>query len=281
MSRSTTLENRFYEGYLRYFHTAETTRRWNVNDDIPWADVQQDAPANVRAVAQAYFAVESYVPDYTSKMLQLIRKSRGRHLFQASWGYEESKHGLAIGMWLVRSGTMTEDELIAFEDALYAAEWSLPYEDPLHVLCYTVLQEYATRLNYTRLRAYADKVGYGDPSFDRVFALLARDEAAHFGFFKSGLEVYLELYRDDALAALARVISEFAMPARAEIPGWSEREQLIVDLDIFNARVFVRDVVGPCLKSLHIDRKEMREASRRMMAKNAAAASSTASQIAL
>ena len=31
-----TLENRFYELYLEYFHKAEANRRWNLQQDIPW-----------------------------------------------------------------------------------------------------------------------------------------------------------------------------------------------------------------------------------------------------
>lgn len=264
MPRIATLENRFYENYLSYFRVAEATRRWDPFDDIPWDEVKRDAPGEVTKVAQAFFAVEQYLPDYTSKLLHLVRKSRGRHLFQANWGYEESKHGLAIGLWLVRSGAMTEEELRDYEHALLEQEWDLPYDDPLHMLCYTVLQEYATRLNYTRLRSYAEQTGYRDPAFDTAFALLSRDEAAHYGFFQKGLKIYLELYRDDALAALNRVITEFQMPAREEIPGWREREALIVDLDIFTPRIYMRDVVAPCLRALGVDKAELRSARRRM-----------------
>jgi hypothetical protein len=32
-----------------------------------------------------------------------VRGSRGRAWFHANWGYEESKHSMALGDWLLRS----------------------------------------------------------------------------------------------------------------------------------------------------------------------------------
>ena len=96
MSKMTTLENRLYDLYLEYFKTAEATRRWDPFEDIPWdkaSATRADVPDDIAEIAEAYFAVEVYLPDYTSKILHMIRQSRGRHLFQCNWGYEESKHG--------------------------------------------------------------------------------------------------------------------------------------------------------------------------------------------
>jgi acyl-[acyl-carrier-protein] desaturase len=265
MSKMTTLENRFYENYVEYFKAADSTRRWNPYDDIPWADVNKAPDASVLQVAEAYFGVEMYVPDYTARVLDHIRQSRGRHLFQLQWGFEESKHATAIGLWLVACGAYDEKKLREHEQVLLSEKWTPLFDDPLRLLCYTVLQEYATRLNYTRLREYATRVGYVDPAFDKTFLLLARDEAAHFGFFKKCLSVYLEHFRDESLEAMNEVIVKFEMPARAIIPQWEVAEKKIVDLDIFTNRLYMREVVHPCLKSLGIDRQELR-ASRKAAA---------------
>lgn len=272
MSRTTTLENRFYDSYVQYFALAERTRRWSPWEDIPWEQANKQPNEDVLRVAEAFFGVELYLPDYTARLLEMIRKSRGRHLFQAQWGFEEARHGLAIGEWLKACGAYDERKLHDYEDALLAEKWTPPYDDPLHMIAYTVLQEYATRLNYSRLREYASKVGYVDPAFDKTFLLLARDEAAHFGFFQKGMKSYLELYRDEALEALNRVITDFQMPARAQVPRWAEREQHIMDLEIFTPRIYMKDVVQPCLRALGVDRADLREARKRMMAAEAAEA---------
>src|SRR4051812_13317145 len=90
--------------YRDFFDQAERKRRWSLRDDIPW---QQCNPALAPAVAdvvESSFAVELYLPDYVRNAMSLWRSSRANAWFYANWGYEESKHSLALGDWLLRSG---------------------------------------------------------------------------------------------------------------------------------------------------------------------------------
>ncbi len=261
---SASLENRFYELYLEYFHKAEAHRRWNLLNDIPWNEISTTPDPTVTRIMEAYMAVELYLPDYTSKILHLIRASRGRAWFQANWGYEESKHSLALEMWLTRSGSRSYEEMRNFEEEILAREWNLPYGTPLEMIVYTVFQEYATKLNYQGLRRVAQ--GSGDGALDKVLALLARDEVGHFEFFKNGVLIHMDQDRDKVVETVNHVIRTFRMPAQDIIPDWDTRDQLIRDMRIFDNRVFVRDVVRPVLKALGISREELREAARRMEA---------------
>jgi len=74
-------------------------------DDIPWAEVNSRLRPEVADVVESFTAIELYLPDYTSKILPVVRSSRGRAWFYANWGYEESKHSLALGDWLLRSAS--------------------------------------------------------------------------------------------------------------------------------------------------------------------------------
>jgi acyl-[acyl-carrier-protein] desaturase len=259
---SATLENRFYDLYLEYFHKAEEHRRWNLLNDIPWDQVSRQPDPLVTKVMEAYMAVELYLPDYTSKILHLIRKSRGRAWFQANWGYEESKHSLALEMWLVKSGARTDEDIRNFEEEILSREWMLPYETPLAMIVYTVFQEYATKLNYQGLRKAAEECK--DPALDKVLALLARDEVGHFEFFKNGVLIHMDQDRDKVIETVNHVIKTFRMPAQDIIPDWDVRDQLIRDMNIFDDRIYVRDVVRPVLKSLGINRDELRDARQRV-----------------
>jgi acyl-[acyl-carrier protein] desaturase len=265
---SATLENRFYDLYLEYFHKAEAHRRWNLLNDIPWNEIKSQPDPTITRIMEAYMAVELYLPDYTSKILHLIRASRGRAWFQANWGYEESKHSLALEMWLTRSGARTDAEMRAFEEEILAREWNLPYDTPLEMIIYTVFQEYATKLNYQGLRRVARESG--DAALDKVLALLARDEVGHFEFFKNGVLIHMEQDRDKVFEGLDRVISTFRMPAADIIPDWDTRDQLIRDTRIFDDRIFTKEVVSPVLKALKVDREEFREARKRLRAAEAA-----------
>src|SRR5882672_2610147 len=124
---SAEFENQFYDLYRQFFRRAEEDRRWNVEKDIPWAKANPMVSDNIALIVESFMAVELFLPDYTSKILDLVRKSRGRAWFQANWGYEESKHSLALEQWLLQSGKRTVNELNAFTDTVLQRAWELPF----------------------------------------------------------------------------------------------------------------------------------------------------------
>src|SRR5438105_2325264 len=127
---SAELENRFYELYLEFFNRAELERRWNLQKDIPWEKANPAISDEIALIAESFMAVELYLPDYTSKILELVRKSRGRAWFQANWGYEESKHSLALEQWLLASGKRTRKEVDEFTEQVLDRVWNLPFATP-------------------------------------------------------------------------------------------------------------------------------------------------------
>jgi len=265
MSARTTLENRFYELFQEYFYKAEKHRRWNVFDDIPWAEASKNPDPNVALLVESFFAVELFLPDYVRHIMRMVRKSRGRAWFQANWGYEECKHSMALEKWLLTSGARTDEQLQTWEHDVLEEEWTLHYGDEqLLSLCYTVLQEFATGLTYRRLKSLAEEKGIADPALSQTLSLLHRDEIGHFNFFKSGLELYMEHDRDLALEAMTHVLQTFHMPGADLIPGWDKRDALIREWDVMTDRVFMKDVVKPVLKNLGIEHGEMREIRRRL-----------------
>lgn len=258
------LENRFYELYLEYFHKAEATRRWNLQQDIPWEAINRAPDPAIVQVVQSFMAVELYLPDYTSKILHLIRASRGRAWFQANWGYEESKHSLGLEMWLTKSGSRTDNQIREFEELILSREWNLAYHTPLEMMIYTTLQEFATALNYRGLRKVAQDSN--DPALSKLLALLVRDEVGHFQFFKDGVQLYMAQDRDLVVEALNFVIHTFRMPATDIIPDWDKHGQIIGQLGIFDDRIYLHDVVRPVLQALGVSVEELREARRRLNA---------------
>ena len=62
-------------------------------------------------VVESFCAVELYLPDYVGKPMSKFRSSRGWTWFYANWGYEESKHSLALEDWLLRSGLRTDEQM--------------------------------------------------------------------------------------------------------------------------------------------------------------------------
>src|SRR5580700_2873220 len=119
---------------MEFFNRAESERRWNVQKDIPWEKSNPAVSDGIALIAESFMAVELFLPDYTSKILHLVRKSRGRAWFQANWGYEESKHSLALEQWLIRSGKRSVKEINEFTEQVLQNEWNLPFETPRQMM---------------------------------------------------------------------------------------------------------------------------------------------------
>ena len=151
----TDIELTFWALYRDFFDKAEKKRRWSIRDDIPWDQCNRHLDPAIADVVESFCAIELYLPDYTSKILPVVRSSRGRAWFYANWGYEESKHSLALGDWLLRGGHRTEGQLQDMDNSVFEREWSLKYNDPLASVVYTMVQEVATRVNYRNLRKVA------------------------------------------------------------------------------------------------------------------------------
>ena len=134
---------------------AEQKRRWNPFTDIPYEHANPESSQTLAQCVETFCAVEMYLPDFTSKMLHMIRRSRGRSWFHINWGYEESKHSLTLEGWLLASGHRTEEQRQAVEASLASLEWELPYDHPRQMVCYTMIQELATFWNYRNLEKMA------------------------------------------------------------------------------------------------------------------------------
>jgi acyl-[acyl-carrier-protein] desaturase len=245
------IEKQFFENFLKFFHQAEERRRWNIERDIPWERANGATTERTASIVEAFSGVEMYLPDYTSKMLHMIRRSRGRAWFQANWGYEESKHSLTLDRWLIASGHRTSEQIENFADQLLGEEWELPFDHPRQMICYTMIQELATYVNYTNLWEQARKEG--DEALVKALQLIRRDEAVHYDFFRKGVKLFLEHEPDKLIADLAYVFDHFQMPARYQIPDYEERAKLIAEAGIYTARDYVRRVKRPILEDLGVE----------------------------
>jgi acyl-[acyl-carrier-protein] desaturase len=256
---ATGLEEAFYRLYRDFFDQAEKKRRWSIQDDIPWHQVNRAMPPAVANVVESFCAVELYLPDYITKALALplIRASRGRAWFHANWGYEESKHSLALGDWLLRSGQRTEEQMADLEGQVFDHEWGLPRDTALGMILYGMTQELATWLNYRNLRQRVDE--FGDPALSRLLGYISVDERCHHDFYKQIALLYLERDRQGTLEELRRVVQTFAMPALHMLADSQQRVAEVKALHIYDEAIFFRDVLRPLLEALGVSWAEFRQ----------------------
>jgi len=251
------LEPAMWRLYRDFFDQAEKKRRWSIREDIPWDECNPNLDPAIADIVESFCAVELYLPDYTSKILPVVRPSKGRVWFYANWGYEESKHSLALGDWLLKSGMRSDEQMADLEEKVFQWEWNLPHDNHLGMLVYATVQEAATWLNYRNLKLKAQERG-GDPALEKLLTLVSVDERAHHSFFRECLELYLKHDRETTLEQLRRVMNDFAMPAIDSIVDGRQRVARIKGLGIFDENIYYREVYLPVLASLGVDRNEMR-----------------------
>src|SRR5271165_2080488 len=116
------LESALLRHYRDYFDKAERKRRWRIADDIPWNECNPNLDPAIADVVETFCAVELYLPDYITKILPLVRNSKGRAWFYANWGYEESKHSIALADWLLFSKQRSDEQMADLEGEVFQRE---------------------------------------------------------------------------------------------------------------------------------------------------------------
>jgi acyl-[acyl-carrier-protein] desaturase len=258
--RDSVVREKYDRAFIDFFKSAETKRRWNVFNDIPWDHLDPSkASAQTLSGVEHTISEELYLPDYTSKIMPLVRGSFGHAWFWINWSYEESKHSLALRQYLIQSGHRSTDSMNAFHDSLSSLEWEVPFETVRQMSCYGALQEAVTYLGYRTLRNRA--IADNDKVLGTIFDYIGRDEAAHAGFYRTLLAIDLEDDREGAIADLAHVIPRFKMPGDGLVPGYNQK---LEDAGLAHeASWYVEKVVMPTLRAAGTTWEELRAQSRK------------------
>ncbi len=246
-----------YRLFRDYFDLAEKRRRWSIRDDVPWDQCNRSLNPAIADVVETFTAVELYLPDYLSKLIPQVRANRPRSWFLANWGYEECKHSMVLEDWLLKAGMRSDEQLSDLHGEVFSHEWNLPYGNARGMLAYTVFQEWATRLHYTRLGAIVRREG-GCPALEKTLSLVAIDEAAHADFFVRLMRIYLEYDRPGSLEQIRQVINSFQMPAVHMMADSQARVAEVKRLEIFTEEIFLSQVLEPMLARLGVTRAELR-----------------------
>lgn len=256
-------QNRVFNTYLDWFQEAEKDRRWKVHSDIPWNKVTKgNVPEELVSIVESFTGIELVLPDYISELLHFHRKCRGASWFIANWGYEESKHSMALDKWLLDSGSRTDSQLAAYQDSIYNKHYKTHCRSPRHAMIYTMIQELATCISYVKLEKLVKP--YDDAALNKLLYFVFRDEMAHHKFNLEVIKIHLEADREGTLRDLIWEVKNFRMPSLEIIPNWKERDKVIQEKGVMNPEVFVESIFMPVLKGLEISKKEWKQLSRKM-----------------
>jgi acyl-[acyl-carrier-protein] desaturase len=261
------LERGFLGLYRWYVAKSQESRNWNADKSFDWRAFRKDHSPELMRILEGFFAVEQYVPDYVSTLLNVIRRSHGRSHFHIRWGSEEERHADLWYNTVLFGGQRDGDWLREYMGNLRGQSWKLPWEDPMHMVFYTVFQERATQVNYLNTaviaRGHSELEMFkndADPVLAQAAKVIAADEAAHYNFFLEGARLFLYYYPTKALEAMADVIRHFSMPAGNVIPDYDKFAELVHRAAVYGPREHAKDVVAAALKNLGVEGRRVLEA---------------------
>lgn len=216
-------EDALYRLFRRFFEQAERERRWNLWTDVPWNQVNREASDDLTQMVRAAYAEELFLPDYGGKTLHVLRASRGRAWFVTRWMYEEGKHSLALGEWLIRAGKQDENTVRDEADRLLARETrDLVIPEPVPAMVENLAREQDEVARYDALIALAQ--AEEDAALAALCERIVSDERSHHAFFRDALH----LIREHEPAPVTRAVQQiadlpqfarFAPGLRAELGG--------------------------------------------------------------
>ncbi len=253
------IERGFVGLYRWYVAKSQEKRNWNPDREFDWRNFRKDHSPEVNRILEGFFAVEQYVPDYVTALLKVIRKSHGRSHFHLRWGSEEEKHAELWYNSILFGQQRTPEWLRGYMGQLRGQEWALPWEDPIHMIFYTVFQERATQVNYLNMAEIArgknTRPGFADaadPVLVKMSQVIATDEAHHYNFFLEGARLFMYYYPAEAIQAMYDIIKHFAMPAGTLIPNYDQFAEIVHRAGIYGPREHARDVIQVALNKLGV-----------------------------
>lgn len=249
-------QEKLYKNFRTFFDKAEQERRWNPYRDVPWDKINKETPEYVAVCAETFLGVESYLPDYIAKGLEVLRNSSwAQRSFSANWGYEELKHSIALMEYLTRSGKRSDEQMQDFQTSLMKEVWTRPFDTARQMTIYGSFQEMATFVIYLRHEALAKK--HNDEALAAVYRFNARDEIAHAHFYEDVVKVYLEIDRPGTLRDIAHVAKNFQMPGVGIVPDYDKRIEIMREEGHMDRDIFLQKVYFPVLKYLGVTRQEL------------------------
>src|SRR5688572_21347149 len=132
----TVLTAQLHDLYRTSFEKAERERRWNVFEDVPWQRCRRDVSDNVVSSVETFFCMHAALPHFLARGLEAAQSGPLPVWHVAAWGYEKSRHQLALSEWLVRTGKRTREELAALEQSMIATPCAVPFESGRQLMFY-------------------------------------------------------------------------------------------------------------------------------------------------
>ncbi|MEV5971464.1 acyl-ACP desaturase [Streptomyces sp. NPDC051921] len=213
----------------------------------PWSPEQSPLSEVGRGSMVVNLLTEDNLPSYHHEIATLFGRDGAWGTWVHRWTAEEARHSIVMRDYLLASRAVDPAALERARMAHMSAGFeSDNRHSPLHTVAYVAFQELATRISH-RNTGHSS----GDPVCDRLLARVALDENLHMVFYRNLLKAALEIAPDDAVRAVADVVSGFRMPGHG-LPGFERAAARIALGGVYDLRIHHDDVLQPVLRHLKV-----------------------------
>jgi acyl-[acyl-carrier-protein] desaturase len=238
-------------------HHLSVARDWMPHDYVPW-DQGRDfrsapwRPADTRLGPAAQTALEvnllteDNLPSYHYEIATRFGTDGAWGTWVGRWTAEEGRHAACLRDYLLVTRAVDPDQLEARRMATMEAGYRSGPKSSLESLVYVSLQELATRVSHRNTGRFL-----ADPAGDRLLARIAADENLHMVFYRGLVDASLELDLSRTVCAVARQITNFAMPGTT-IPGFQVKAATIARAGIYDLGIHNDEVLRPLLRHWRI-----------------------------
>ncbi|MFG2822026.1 acyl-ACP desaturase [Kitasatospora sp. NPDC048365] len=212
-----------------------------------WSVEQSQVTPLARISLVVNLLTEDNLPSYHHEIATMFGREGAWGTWVHRWTAEEGRHGIAIRDYLLATRAVDPVELerarMAHMEEGFESDNS---HSMLHSVAYVAFQELATRIAHRNTGHHS-----GDPLCDQLLAKIANDENLHMVFYRNLLKAALEIAPDQAMRAIADVVTNFRMPGHG-MPGFERSAVQIAVGNVYNLRIHHDDVLQPVLRKLKV-----------------------------
>ena len=242
----------------RHLHAA---REWFPHEYVPWSQgtdydgilggqawskEQSQLSEVARTALVVNLLTEDNLPSYHHEIATLFGRDGAWGTWVHRWTAEEGRHGIAIRDYLLATRAVDPVALERARMTHMAGGFTNAYADEtaLHGIAYVSFQELATRVSHRNTGKFS-----GDPICEQLLARVATDENLHMVFYRNLMAAAFELAPNEAMRAVADVVTSFQMPGHT-IENFARKSVQIAMAGIYDLRIHHDEVVTPILRNL-------------------------------
>jgi acyl-[acyl-carrier-protein] desaturase len=240
----------------------KAAKEWMPHEYVPWSAArdfdgvmggqawspEQSQVSDVSRIALVVnLLTEDNLPSYHHEIATVFGRDGAWGTWVHRWTAEEGRHAIAMRDYLLATRAVDPVELERFRMTHMSEGFEADNShSALHSIAYVAFQELATRVSHRNTGHHS-----GDPACDRMLARIATDENLHMVFYRNLLAAALSIAPDQAMRAVADVVTGFRMPGHG-IPGFERSAARMAIGGIYNLRIHHDDVLQPVLRHLRI-----------------------------